>query len=166
MQARPNLFKIEIETFPPFTEAMSCGWFDHAVPASMCSEAGLLGSDILARVAISLMSREQWHDAAALLLSGLSRGFVEGIAYGYPLAFYLSHAKTLMTQDAAHTHNMHRASLLMAFCLRCGRVVHSEVLLMLVMLRHFAFDLTHHNRTQPTLVSNSAPHAGGGIEAK
>lgn len=131
MQAKPNLFKIELITFPPFKEAISCRWTDHALPTIMYSEGGLLGPDVLAPLARILMSRGQWHDAAALLISGLSRGYVEGVAYGPVLAYYFGHAKTLMPQDAAHTKNMHKASVLMAFCFRCGCFVHSKVLLML-----------------------------------
>ena len=107
----------------------------------MWSEGGLLNPDTLARLASTLMSGGQWHVAVALLLSGLSRGFGEGVAYGPPLAFYLSQAKTLMPQDAAHTYSMHRASILMAFCLRYGGFVHSQVLLMLFMLPQTSFDL-------------------------
>ena len=124
----------------------------------MWSNGGLLSPNILAPLAWSLMGRGQWHDGAALLLSGLSRGFAEGIAYGQALAFYLLHAKTLLPQDAAHIHNMHRASILMAFCLRCGPFVHIKVLLMLFMLPQILFDLSSHNRSQTTLVSNSAQH--------
>lgn len=52
----------------------------------MWSEGGLLTSDTLARLALSLMNRGQWHDGAALLLSGLSRGVSEGIVYGPPFS--------------------------------------------------------------------------------